>query len=214
MRQSIDVQVRQDGLLQVERSSGALFTVPFLAQVIAVYSDRMTCDLTTLDGQTLSNIPVITKGGLVDGKPYGEVDFPAVDDYVFVMHAGYSSSNMVVVGTFFPYLSDGYTADVVNSAGKTFTKKLFEPGTPLGYRRVFKSGVSVQIEEDGRLIVETPDGTHILFGGKDKILEILDSHGNTVLADSSGMVLKDKNGNDVSMVSGKVTINGNMEVDQ
>jgi len=40
------------------------------------------------------------------------------------------------------------------------------------------------------------------------------SHKNTVTMDAGGMELADVNGNTLKMVSGKVTINDNLEVDQ
>jgi len=214
MRQRIDVQVHQDTIQNARKNREHVETAPFVAQVVAVYSDRMTCDLKTVDGQFLLNVSILTNGGLVDGKPYGEVDLPAIDDYIFVMYASFGARHKVILGTVFPYLTNEFNADAVNSSNKTFTKKLLEKDMPLGYRRIFKSGASVQVEEDGRIIVETPDGTHVLFGGDDEILEVLDKHGNKMLFDSSGVVIDDTNGNNITMASGKVTINGNLEVDQ
>lgn len=212
MRQRVDVQVRQDGVGFAERGMVPMATAPFMAQVVQVYSDRMTCDVKTNDGQTLFNIPVLVKGGFVAGKPYGEIDLPAVDDYVIVFYAGFGMRQKAILGTILPYLVNEFNKDAVNSADKQFAKKVLEKDKPLEYRRVFKSGTTLQVEEDGRIVIETPDGTYVFVGGDDKVVKLEDSHGNIITIDSAGMILEDKNGNDISMVSGKVTINGNLEV--
>lgn len=191
MRQRNDVQVRQDTINFVrERQFTA--TSPFIAKVINTYSERMTCDLETPDGQKLYNIPVLTQGGLVDGEPYGVVSLPMIDDYVVVMHASFSERHKIIVGTFFPYLANAITKDVVNSGGKAYTKKLFEKDKPKTYRRVFPSGTTVEVDDDGDVTVETPDGTFIKVG--------------------DGVEIEDSNGNTIVMGSSSVTINGNLEV--
>lgn len=191
-----DVQVRQGALNFINRTTmrGEAHTA-FLAKVVQVYSDRMTCDIMTLDGASLRNIPILTKGGLVDGKVYGEVCLPAIDDYVIVSYASYGQRHKVIIGTILPYLVNEFTKDAVNSGSKQFTKLLLEADMPLGYRRIFKSGTTVQIEEDGGIIIETPSGTYF------KISE----------ADSE-VVIEDQHGNNITMESGKVSINGNLEI--
>ena len=100
-----DIQVRQGALNFVKRSiTGGEIHAPFFAKVTQVHSDRMTCDIKTLDGATLANIPILTKGGLVDGEVYGEVCLPAIDDYVVVGFASYGQRHKVILGTIIPYL--------------------------------------------------------------------------------------------------------------
>jgi len=208
-----DIQVRQGALNFIKRTTmtGEAHTA-FLAKVIQVYSDRMTCDIQTLDGAPLRNIPILTKGGLVDGEVYGEVCLPAIDDYVIVFYASYGQRHKVIIGTILPYLVNEFTKDAVNSGSKQFTKKLFDPDKPLEDRFIFKSGTTVQIEEDGGIIVETPSGTYFKISEADSKLIIEDQHGNISTWDSSGMLMEDTNGNDIAMVPGKVTINGNLEI--
>lgn len=193
-----DIQVRQGALEFIKGSTtqGEIHT-PFFAKVTAVYSDRMTCDIETLDGAPLSNISVVTKGGLVDGKVYGEICLPAIDDYVVVGFGSYGQRHKVILGTIIPYLANEFVGDAVNSVSKAFTKKLLEAGKPIDYRRIFKSGTSVQIEEDGSIIVETPDGSYIKIDATAGTFHIEDSNGNVI--ESSGT---------------KITINGHLEVTQ
>ena len=196
-QQKEDVQVKQSGLNFLKRSATAVAEVhtAFIAKVRDTHADRMTCDIETLDGGLIHNVPVLAKGGVIDDEPYGELDLPDPKDYVIVMFGGYGQRHKVVVGTVLPYLTNVFTKDAVNSSGKQFTTKILEAGKEKHYRRVFKSGASVEVEEDGTMIVETPSGLYIK------------------LDESTGDIMfEDGNGNDIMMTTGKVTINGNFEV--
>lgn len=196
--QKRDIQVRQGALNFPKRTTmDPLFQLghPFIAKVVNVYSERMTCDLDTSDGQRLSNVPVVTKGGLVNGEHYGEMDLPAVGDYVIVMFASYGVRHKVIIGTILPYLATEFSKDAIGSGTKQFTKTVLEADKPLEYRRVLKSGTSIQVEEDGTVTVETPSGSHIRIGESTPEIKIVDS-----------------NGNDITMEPSGVTINGNLEV--
>jgi hypothetical protein len=213
--QKRDVQVRQAASLFPRLSTmdpRTQITFPFLAKVTAAYSERMTCDLLTFDGQRLPNIPVMTKGGLVDGEHYGELDLPAIDDYVVVIHASYGTRHKVIIGTYIPYLANEYSKDAVNSSNKQFTKKLLEAEKPLEYRRILKSGTSVEVTEDGTITVETPTGRYIRIDEATPEIKVEDPDGNIITLDSSGVTIEDANGNDITMGSSSVTINGNLEV--
>jgi len=213
--QKEDIQVRQSALNFVKKSvTGGEAHAPFIAKVIQVHSDRMTCDIKTLDGATLANIPILTKGGLVDGEVYGEVCLPAIDDYVIVGYASYGQRHKVILGTILPYLVNEFVKDAVNSGSKQFTKKLLEADKPLGYRRIFKSGTTVQIEEDGGVIIETPSGMYVHIDEANSKIIISDAQGtpNVVTLDSNGVLIEDTKGNDITMTTGKVTINGNLEI--
>lgn len=195
LKQRRDVQVRQDSIGYPQKTTMAFSeTAPFIAQVTVVYSQRMTCDLKTSDGQILQNIPIKTQAGLIEGKPYGEVCLPAVDDYVIVIYASFGTRHKIVIGTIIPYLSSEFAQAPVNSSSKQFATKLLEADIPLEYRRIFKSGTSVQVKEDGTIIVETPSGRYIQID------------------EDAGKLVLSANGNTISMETGKVVINGNMEV--
>lgn len=213
--QKRDIQVRQGALNYPNRSTMDPLSQlghPFMAKVTAAYSDRMTCDLETFDKQRLPNVPVMTKGGLVDGEHYGEMDLPAVDDYVIVMFASYGTRHKVIVGTILPYLANEFLSDAVGSQNKQFTKTVLEADKPLEYRRILKSGTSVQVEEDGTITVETPTGRYIKVDEATPEIKIEDPDGNIITLDSSGVTIVDANGNDITMGASSVTINGNLEV--
>jgi len=213
MVQSNDIRVYQNAVGYTDRQQRTPPNyVPFFAQVTSTYSERMACDILTLDGQEMNNIPVMTDCGLVGNEPYGTVDLPAVGDYVVVSYASYGNGHAVILGTIIPYLANAFIADAVNSAEKAYTKKLLEPGKPLGYRKIFKSGATVQVDEDGKIIVETPDGTSVVMGGDAKVLTLTDSFGNIVEMAAAGVEITDSNGNTFVMASSGVTINGNLEV--
>ena len=195
-RQQQDIQVKQGVLEFIKNSTtqGEIHT-SFFAKVLQTYSDRMTCDIETLDGAKIPNIPVSTKGGLVNGEAYGEIDLPAIHDYVIVGFSGYGQRHKLIIGTIFPYLVNEFIKDTVNSSNKAFTKKLFVVDKPLGYKRVFKTGTSVEIEEDGGIIIETPSGTYMHIDEANSEVKIEDQHGNNI-----------------TMGASSVTINGNLEV--
>jgi len=211
-----DIRVAQESISSNERLYGNKPSAPFIAQVRKAYSDRMTCDITTPDGQLLDNIPVMTQGGLVDGEPYGEISLPAKDDYVRVTYATYGNRCKVIDGTVIPYLAAEFNEDAVNSVNKNFTTKVLEADKPLGYRRIFKSGTTIEIEEDGGIIIETPNGMYVKIDEANSKILIGDDQStpNTITLDSSGVLIEDTKGNDITMTTGKVTINGNLEVAQ
>lgn len=218
MRQTRDVQVRQDSVRAAR--SPVHGSASFIAQVVKTYSDRMTCDIKTPDGQALDNVPVLTRGGLVDGKPYGEVCLPAVEDYVIVLHATYGDRHKVIIGTVLPYGTKEFAAAPVNSDNKATATKLLEPDKAIDYRRVFKSGLSVLVEEDGTLTAETPDGTLIKISAADGAVTltatgtvtITDGEGSSIAISGGDITLTDSGGNTVAMSGSSVMINSNLEV--
>lgn len=172
--------------------------VPFFAKILIVHSDRNTCDIETLDGFAIKNVPLCSKVGLVNGKIYGVLDLPEVDDYVLIIFGGPYRRNMIIMDTITPYLKDEFQVgqSPVNSTNKAYTAKLFEANKEKTYRKIFKSGTTLEVQDDGTLILETPSGTFI---------KIDESAGGTV-------AIEDANGNTFSMETGKTVINGNLEV--
>ena len=136
---------------------------PVLAKVQAVYSDRMTCDVMYEHQSLARNVPILTKCGLIDDEVYGELDLPEVEDTVIVMFIFGMQEYPIIVGTFYPYLNSKFQASQVpvNSGSKAFTKKILEEGKDNTYRKVFKSGATVEVDEDGHVIIEAPDGSYI-----------------------------------------------------
>lgn len=196
MRQNRDIQVRQSAINYVMNNTvNPQRLAPFIAKVTNSYSDKMTCDLQTLDGQPLKNIPVMNNAGVVDGAPYGEINLPEVGDYVIVMYAAYGNRHKVVIGTITPYLSNVFSKDAVNSSNKTFAKKVTESGVTKERRIIFKSGASVQVQKDGTIIVEAPNGMYIQ-------MDVANSKINMANGNST-----------VIMETSKVTINDNLQVD-
>lgn len=170
-----------------------------LAQVTAVYPDRMTCDLISSNGGPIRNVPLMSKGGLENDEVWGEVEVPSVDSYVIVGFIDNMQGFPVILGMVFPYAFSKFQSNqtVANSGSKTFTQKLLENVDLKTYRRVFKSGTTIEVQDDGTIIVEAPDGTYIQVDASAGTFHIEDSSGNTIVSDAS-----------------KITINGNLEIDQ
>jgi len=188
-----------------------------LAEVLAVYSDRNTCDIKSLrTGGKHKDVPCLTKGGLIDDEVYGEIDLPAVGDRVILMFLEGRETLPMIVGFIFPFLYSKYASGTpVKSGSKAHTTTFFEENKPKTYKKIFKSGTTIEAKEDGSLVIETPGGNYIYINETDGELIIEDvTNSNKITMDSSGMLLEDANGNDIAMVAGKVTINGNLEVAQ
>jgi len=189
----------------------------FVAKILAVYSEKMACDIETWNGSTKYMVPILTKGGLnANDEVYGELELPEVGDTVVVDFLEGREGMPMIVGTVLPfynkYFQDNQTP--ANSANKAFTLKLLEKSKLKTYRKIFRSGTTVEVQEDGSLIVETPSGIYIQLDEANGVIKVSDPNGNIFTIDSNGIVIEDKNGNDITMTTGKVTINGNLEVAQ
>lgn len=183
------------------RANGGLVAnrAPFFAEVTGVNSDRMTCAIKSPDGSKHNNVPVLTYGGTDpnSNEQYGRVLLPQVGSSVLVLPVSGGMNQYVIAGAVLPYLRNEWQSQQTpaGTSGKAFTKKLLDAGKPKGYREVLPSGTTVEVQDDGTVIVETPSGSYI------KIDEA-----------ASGDVTVEANGNTLEMTTGKVVINGNLEV--
>ena len=73
-----------------------------------------------------------------------------------------------------------------------------------------------QDPKTGDFIVYDGENKLLTIGATKKIIiQVKDgSDSSSITFDSNGVILLDKNGNNITMSSGKVTVNGNLEVDQ
>lgn len=139
-----------------------------VGQVMVTYSDRVTCDVRLLDGLQMFNVPVLTNGGTVgdDGKIYGTVELPVERDYIVILFIG---GRPMVIGTFLPFLNELFQEDKQVLAGpdmpdKRHTLKLLEKDKPLSYKKVFPSGTTIEVNEEGSVYLETVDlGAFVLY---------------------------------------------------
>jgi len=151
--------------------------VSYVARVREVHSDRHAVDVTTASGITIKDIPVKTNAGLIDDEVYGELDLPAIGNYVLVQFLQGRESQPYVDGTIIPYLNNKYQSGQtpVNSGSKAFTLKLLEEGKENFYRKIFKSGTTLEVQEDGTIIIETPKGSVIKIDESTEDIEITPS---------------------------------------
>lgn len=186
-----------------------------ICKVMAVHMDRGTVDILTNTAMPVKNVPVMLRNGLnADEEVWGELELPDVDSQVVVAFIDNNGGQPFVLGSLMAWGYSKYQSDQTPavSANKQFTLKLLEDVDSKTYRKVFKSGTTVEVGADGTLTVELPSGTYILADEAAGSVLLEDQHGNTVTMDSSGMILGDANGNDVTMGTTSVTINGNFEV--
>jgi len=172
-------------------------TAPFLATVEAVYTETMTCDVVAgprspgnkKAGYRLKDIPVMSFVGTnEDEEIYGTNDLYEVGTLVIVMPIGPAQTTYVIIGAIAPYLYSAFRSGQapVNSDNKQFAQKLLEPLKKL-YRKIFRSGTSVEVLEDGTIQVETPSGTYAQIDESGGVATLEDQHGNTVTMDSAGV---------------------------
>lgn len=177
-----------------------------LGKVLATHPDRMTCDVITSNGYTATNIPILTECGLEAEEVWGTLSLPSVDSTVIIGFIEGRESFPFIMGTIFPYAYDKYQSGQtpVKSKNKTTVVKLLEDIDAKVYRKVFKSGTTIEVDSDGTIQVETPSGT---------LLKIDESNSGAVNLTVVGNVnIADGNGNVIEMGSSSVTINGNLEV--
>lgn len=169
-----------------------------IAIVDAVYADRNTCDVTTWNNARCYNVPLLAQAYLVDDKIYGEFEMPVKGSPVLIAFIDGLESKPYIIGTIVPFLYPKYKSGQVpvNSTSKAYTKKLFEAGKEKYYRKIFQGGTTIEVQDDGTVIVETPSGFYI------KIDE----------GAVKSMTIEDVNGNKIEMTTTSVKINNNLEV--
>lgn len=153
---------------------------PFFGQVQTSYSDRMACDVVTWDGGILYNVPVLTKCGLnPSNQVWGEMELPQEGDYVLVFFVGPYITQPIILGTVFPFTNNYYQSNQtpVDSSNKQFTKQILQTNLPNTYRKVFKSGTTLEVQEDGSVIWETPSGSYLEIKESDGSITV-DAHGS------------------------------------
>ena len=167
-------------------------TPSYVATVMKVYSDRNTVDVRTAAGAVMKNVPVLTKGGLIDNEVFGEFELPAIDSKVIIDFVLSRESMPYVSGVVLPYLHNKFQASQVpvNSSSKQFTKKLLEVGKDNTYRKIFPSGATLEVQEDGSIIWESPSGSFI---------QIKESDGKIIIEASGDMI--ELNGNTKDFVT-------------
>ena len=187
------IDIRQSA----ERKSAAplVDSRPFLATVIHVYSDRNTCDLEVPSKEPMDDVPVVGISGQVGDEVYGTLDLPEIDDVVVVRQVR-GQEYPVIIGSIISYLTDEFSTKqtAVKSSSKVHTLKLIEKDKEKFYRKIFKSGTTMEVQDDGTLIIETPSGYYIMID------------------EANSKIVMEANSNTFSMESGKVVINGNLEV--
>lgn len=191
------------------------FIDPFFVEVTAVYSDRNTVDVIAPSKATYRNIPIIMQnGGLIDNEVHGTLDLPSIGDTVLLL---FIFGNLpVVLGKAYPYAKNAFQSGQtpVNSSNKAYTKKLLEAQKENTYRKIFKSGTTIEVQDDGSVVLETPSGKLftinedtgvVTISGDTTSIEIDDDNSKITLTAGGCTTVMDDS-------AGKTTINGNLEV--
>jgi hypothetical protein len=164
------------------RELSQVSTPSYVAEVLATYSEKMACDIKTWNGSTVYAVPVRTTCGLnSDNEVYGTLELPAVGDFVFVEFLAGKENAPIITGTIFPYYNKYFqdSQKPVKSTNKAFTKKLLEKSKLKTFRKVFLSGTTVEVQDDGSVIIETPSGSFVHMKESDGKI-IITSDGNMI----------------------------------
>lgn len=173
---------------------------PFTAQVAQAYSDRMTCDLalppfvaytsSTPPQPTYYNVPVLVKGGIdpTTNEIWGEMETPQVNDIVIAAYVGPYKERVIILGTIYPFLLSYFQSNQtpVNSSNKQFSLKLLVADELKTFRRIFKSGTTLEVGENGTVTVETPSGSYIQMNESGDSITIQASGSNVNINTGSG----------------------------
>lgn len=189
-----------------------------LATIDRVYPERYTCDITTENGTTLKNVPVMAECGLIGDaeEVYGTFDMPEVGSSVLLLQVGGTGDKPLIINaSFYPYLYTKYgkSQTAVNSATKTETTKLLEAGKARHYRKIFKSGTTMEVTDDGTIKVEVPSGSIVTVDESGDSVSIKHNNGSEITVDADVSV-KHNNGSQVVMDTTGVSVkhNGGSEV--
>jgi hypothetical protein len=197
-------------VLQTSKIDNAKIT---LGIVQAVHPDEMTCDVTTgkntmttvggssqvkhSNGILHKHVPILSRCGLDDStskQVWGEMELPAINSAVVIIFILGKESFPVIIGTLFPYahdlFQDGQTP--VNSSSKQFTKKILEKNLDVKtYRRIFKSGSTLEVKADGTMILETVSGQYLELDESTGHFSIHDSHGNSMASTNTSVKINE-----------------------
>jgi hypothetical protein len=183
------------------------------AQIQAVYSEKMTCDVISPNGAVALNVPVRTEGGLVNNNAnvWGRMKLPSIGQWVTIEFMDGKSSFPIITGMLLAYSVDVLQGSQTppNSSHKQFTKKLLEASKSKTIKEITQSGTTLEIGEDGTTTIETPSGSFFQIDEANAKLTIEFRVSGTMKAQ---IILKDGE-MDINTASGKILLNGNLEVD-
>ena len=193
--------------------------LPLMWAKVLQQTGIQTVDVELVSGLKLRNVPVassrwVKKGTVADdSKATGRKDLPQAGSKVLVAFVdGVIDSPLVLPVSGFSILAKEQTAEILQDGQRDLVVDVDEYGWKLTHDKA-----------TGKIIYESPDQSSdvkvsitVDVEGKSIVIEqdVDSSHKNTVTMDAGGMELADVNGNTLKMVSGKVTINDNLEVDQ
>jgi hypothetical protein len=175
-------------------------TAIMIATVKKVYGDRATCDIELENNIPVTNVPVLLENGLINSEEYGTFDLPRVNSKVIVIFLGYTGDRPVILNkSFYPYLVKEYSKSQtpVNSGSKSSTKKILESGKEKNYRRVFKSGTTMEVQDDGTIIVETPSGKTLKVDESGNSISIKHQSGSEISVDNTQLSVKHSSGSEI-----------------
>lgn len=78
------------------------------------------------------------------------------------------------------------------------------------FRLAHPTGTELNIDEKGTTILNDAGGSKLTLDADANSVTLEDSNGNKLLMDSSGTVIKDSNGNEITMAAGQITVKGQM----
>ncbi len=179
-----------------------------IGKVVFIHMARMAVDVETNNAVIVKNVQILTKGGLIDNEVWGELETPSIGTRVVIGFIGGDAGFPFIMGYVFPYGYSKYQSNQtpVNSGSKVYTQKLLEDVDPKYYRRIFKSGTTLEVQADGTMIIETPSGSFLNIQESDGKI-IIDASGDEIQLNGSSKSLVTHAELDTALQSLKTMIN-------
>lgn len=180
---------------------------PAWGMVVETYSTTNSADVSLSNGLLLRNVTVLSKSwaGKNSNYPFGTQDLPPKDTEVLIVFPDNMIEEAVIVGSRFEILGE-----VGNSQEEEFLKSgqedLITMINEFGWKVVYNKSTGVFTltnGEEANFKIEVDANGYII---------IQDADNNKIEYLSTGMKLTDSNSNIISMESGKVVINSNVEI--
>ena len=157
-------------------------------------------------------LPCVPYGGVAD---QGQFMMPEVDAQVWVEFEAGDLSQPIWTGTFWQSEGDAPVeldnAEPVKRAVKTPSGHVLEFDDTDGEEQLrleHKTGASLAIDENGTVALTDANGATLVLDADANEAVLRDANGNTLTMTSAGTTVQDSNGNQVEMAAAGITLQG------
>lgn len=156
-----------------------------------------TTNILLVNGFLATNIRLISSVFPSKEPTIGSVKYPQVDSQVIIIHPTGDLNSGFVIPAPLDIRDDQVKDDLFDQGDKTIL--------PGGWEYFYN-------KETGKTEFKNGDFFDLIVDPDTKVVSLVDFKENKIITNSNGMLFEDLNGNTVSMETGKVLINGNLEI--